>query len=327
MTLLTVSAVSWKGEGDFALKPTSFLQRRLQRIAIAGETGSGKSTLLKIIAGLVQPDAGEVSFDGEKVMERLVPGHPGIAYLSQNFELPKFLRVEQVLAYANDLSAETAADLYKVCQIDHLLMRRTDQLSGGEKQRIALARLLTTSPKLLLLDEPFSHLDIPHKNTLKAVIRDIGEKLRITCILVSHEPSDILSWADKILVMRDGAVVQTGKPEKIYRQPVDTYVAGLFGKFNLLSPQVRALLNITSNPRRQNTGIIVRPEDLRLSRKGKKSSAGRIQEVNFLGSHYEVTVALGHSTLRIRTSDSSFEPNDKVFVSAARGSGWQLKLI
>jgi iron(III) transport system ATP-binding protein len=155
----------------------SFTQQKARKLAIAGETGSGKSTLLKMIAGLAQPAEGEIRFRGERVLgpqERLVPGQPGIAYLSQHFELWNNYRVEEILSYANDLSVEAAAALYAICRIDHLLARRTDQLSGGERQRIALARLLVRPPRLLLLDEPFSNLDHIHKSLLKTVIRDIG---------------------------------------------------------------------------------------------------------------------------------------------------------
>src|SRR5687767_4606363 len=124
MILLQVSNIHKKIEGDFALQDITFSQKKYQKIAIAGETGSGKSTLLKIIAGLEQQDSGDVFFEGNKVIgpsENLVPGHSFIAYLSQSFELPKFLRVEQVLNYANTISHKAADTLYKVCEIDHLL--------------------------------------------------------------------------------------------------------------------------------------------------------------------------------------------------------------
>src|SRR5882672_5057426 len=124
MTLLQVSGIRKRGEGNFELQNISFKQRKLQRIAVAGETGSGKSTLLKLIAGLLDPDEGEIVFEQEKVRgpsAQLVPGHPSIQYLSQHFELPKFLRVEQVLSYSNEMSHEDAATLFKVCRIDHLL--------------------------------------------------------------------------------------------------------------------------------------------------------------------------------------------------------------
>ncbi|HEY0610611.1 MAG TPA: ATP-binding cassette domain-containing protein, partial [Chitinophaga sp.] len=163
MSLLNVSAISKQQDGAFILKDISFEQRRFQHIAIAGETGSGKSTLLKVIGGLAQPDSGQVTFEGGRVKgpnEVLIPGHPGVAYLSQYFELRHNYWVEEILSYANKLTDEEAQNIYEICQIDHLFRRRTDQLSGGEKQRIALARLLTTSPRLLLLDEPFSNLDM-----------------------------------------------------------------------------------------------------------------------------------------------------------------------
>jgi ABC-type sulfate/molybdate transport systems ATPase subunit len=317
MTLLTVSGISRQGESNFALKDVSFSQRKLQKIAIAGETGSGKSTLLKIIAGLVQPDEGEIVFEGEKVTgpnDNLVPGHKGISYLSQHFELPRFLRIEQILAYANTLSDVDAALIYEVCEITHLLQRKTDQLSGGERQRIALAKLLTASPKLLLLDEPFTNLDIVHKNTLKSVIQNIGKKLKITCILISHDPIDTLSWADQILVMQNGQIIQKGTPEKIYRQPVNEYVAGLFGKYTLLKPAYSKdiLKLIDRDPKGKS--IFARPENFKITTKSKRTVAGIINRISFCGSYYEVSVTLGGDNILITTGVSTFKAGDKVQV-------------
>ena len=146
-----------------------------------------------------------------------------------------FFVLNRSLAYSNNLSQEEAATLFAVCEISHLLERKTDELSGGERQRIALAKLLITSPQLLLLDEPYSNLDMVHRNTLKGVLEKICKHLKITCILVSHEPSDVLSWADKIIVMKDGQIVQKDSSEKIYRKPANEYVAGLFGNYNLIN--------------------------------------------------------------------------------------------
>jgi iron(III) transport system ATP-binding protein len=219
MSLLSLTNISRHGLGDFKLHGITFSQRKRQKLAIAGETGSGKSTLLKIIAGLEDYHSGKVLFNSEPVSgpaDNLVPGHPGIEYLTQDFELPKFLRVEQVLEYANALRPEKAFELFEVCEISHLLPRKTDELSGGERQRIALTKLLISSPRLLLLDEPFSNLDMMHRITLKNVLKKICKQLDITCILVSHDPDDILAWADEIIVMREGVIVQKGTPKKIY---------------------------------------------------------------------------------------------------------------
>jgi len=276
----------------------SCTQKKGQKLAIAGETGSGKSTLLKIISGLAEPSAGTVWFEGERVLgpkERLVPGQPGIAYLSQHFELWHNYRVEEILSYANDLTPEESAELYAICHIDHLMGRRTDALSGGERQRIALARLLVKPPRLLLLDEPFSNLDMIHKDTLKRVIRNIGEQLDITCILVSHDPLDLMAWADEILVLRNGGVEQQGPPERIYRQPVNDYVAGLFGKYNLIGK------------------TFVRPEDIRIVDEG--SLEGIVESVVFQGWYYDVEVQLKNSTVALRTTVETLRKGDRVRIA------------
>ena len=176
MALLTVSGVGKREKENFTVRDIHFTQQSSEKIAIAGETGSGKTTLLKMIAGLVQPDEGDIYLDNNRILgpfEKLIPGHPAIAYLSQHFELRKNYRVEEELESKNLLTEEEANRIYSICKIQHLLKRKTDQLSGGERQRIVLARLLTTSPKLLLLDEPFSNLDAVHKNIIKSALLDI----------------------------------------------------------------------------------------------------------------------------------------------------------
>lgn len=310
--LLKVSGISKQVGEDFVLQGISFGQHPLQKIAIAGATGAGKTTLLKIIGGRAQADSGEVLFENKKVpglAEKLLPGHPGIAYLSQHFELRNNYRVEEELAYTNELSDKKAAVLYEVCRIGHLLQRKTDQLSGGERQRIALARLLTASPRLLLLDEPFSNLDPDHKNNLKTVIRDIGEKLRITCILVSHDPLDTLSWADEILVLQDGQLRQKGSPEQVYRQPVNEYTAGLFGKYNLIDPVHAAAFPGIPVGIPGGKNLLIRPgqftvvtEENTASRSAEeKAVKGIVAQVRFLGSFYEVEVLLQGFTITVST--------------------------
>ncbi len=306
MHLLTVSGIQ-KFEGkEQILKGISFKQDRFQNIAIVGESGSGKSTLLRIIAGFTQPDAGEVLFEQQKVKgpnDKLIAGHPSIAYLSQHYELRNNYKIEELLRYANKLPAADAAALYKVCRIDHLLGRKNDQISGGEKQRIALARLLVTAPKLLLLDEPFSNLDLINKSILKAVIRELGERLRITCLLVSHDPQDILPWASEIIVMKDGAVVQKGTPVQVYKHPVNEYAAGLFGKYNQISSGGRMRF--------------VRPEDLRIVRSTPDALMGKVKKVLYLGNAFEIEVMLLNEMVTIRTVDGSIRAGDTVHIALA----------
>ncbi|HTR31163.1 MAG TPA: ABC transporter ATP-binding protein [Puia sp.] len=304
------------GARDGAVAEISFSQQRGQRLVVAGATGSGKSTLLKLIAGLAQPVEGEIRFEGERVMapgESLIPGHPEIAYLSQHFELWNNYRVEDILSYANELTAEESASLYAICRIGHLLRRKADQLSGGERQRIALARLLVRPPKLLLLDEPFSNLDRVHKEILRTVIADIQQRYGVTCILVSHDPPDVLSWADEVLVLKDGRLVQKGGPERIYRQPADEYVAGLFGKYNRVHPALAARLGRLPGAG-GSQDLLVRPEKLTLSALGSAAARGRVTRIAFLGGYYEVEVELADSRLLVRVDTNTYQPGQEVFV-------------
>lgn len=327
MIILEVDGISKKGEREFVLNNISFTQNKLQKIAIAGETGSGKSSLMKIIAGSGEPDAGEVRFEGKKVpdmREKLLPGHKGIAYLTQYFELQKFLTVGQILSYANTLPEAEAQTLYEVCRISHLLGRSTDQLSGGEKQRTALARLLTTSPRLLLLDEPFSNLDMVHKNILKSVIHDIGAQLSISCILVSHDPLDTLSWADEIVVMKAGEIVQKGTPLQVYRQPVNEYVAGLFGSYNLIGAEaIAGFANIAGNWA-NGQAFFFRPEDVLLSDNDTNGVIAQVLDVSFFGSYYDIKVAVGNANILARSAGNHFQKGDIVGVSFNKEKIWHL---
>ncbi len=339
MNLLNVQGVSKREGKNWVLKEISFSQQRSRKIAIAGESGSGKTTLLKIIGGLIQPDMGQVLFEEERVrgpFERLIPGQPGIAYLSQHFELRNSYRVEEVLEYANLLPEGEADVIYKVCRIDHLLKRKTDQLSGGEKQRIALARLLITSPRLLLLDEPFSNLDLIHKGILKSVISDIGEKLQITCLLVSHDPLDTLSWADEIFIMKAGQIIQKGEPARVYREPVNEYAAGLFGSYNLLSADLAKGFPGTSGMSMNGKKLFIRPEDVetgvaeRQDADGFRASGdsqagdgsgmvtfpgGIVTKVNFLGNANELEVLLAGNRITVRTVNRNIKQGDTVILS------------
>jgi ABC-type glutathione transport system ATPase component len=325
---LEVSSVSKQGEQGYTVSDITFAQKRFQKIVVAGETGSGKTTLLKLVAGLLQPDAGQVKFLGEPIYglaETLVPGHPGIAYVSQHFELPKFLRVEQVLGYSNTLSDDDAATLFEVCDIAHLMTRKTDQLSGGERQRIALALRLISSPKLLLLDEPFSNLDFGHKRILKSIIEKIGARLKITCILVSHEPADTLPWADRIVVLREGKLVQTGTPEAVYRKPVNTYVAGLFGKYTILTPGTFNALFPACAVKTKRKHVLIRPEQFKLTQKSKKALKARVGTVSFMGGCYELEVFTSGVHLAVRVDGIEPPPEGtEVYITINPGDAWPL---
>lgn len=293
------------------LKGISFTVQPLQHIAIAGATGSGKSSLMKAIAGLAQPTEGQIFFEGKRVLgpeEKLLPGHPAIAYLSQHFELRNNYRVEEELECVNQMSEKEAARIYAICEVDHLLKRRTDQLSGGEKQRIVTARLLTTRPRLFLLDEPFSNLDLAHKQAMQRVIGEISAQLHITCMLVTHDPQDSLPWAQQILVLRAGELIQKGTPREVYYKPVDAYAAGLLGKYNLLTPAQAAAFGCPVE-------ALIRLEDVCLITDNKAGVPGTIRTVKFFGSYYELELMAADALLWVRTTENNWTPGDTVHLA------------
>lgn len=317
MALLKITSVTKELAGITIVNDISLEQQAFQKIAIAGETGSGKSTLLKMIAGWVQPSSGTLYFEGKKIKgpdEKLIPGIPEIAYLSQHFELRNSYRVEELLSYANKLTEEAANTLFEVCRISHLVKRKTDQLSGGERQRIAIARLLISAPKLLLLDEPYTNLDLIHKSILKNVIRDIGEKLQITCLMVSHDPLDIVSWADELILMQEGKIIQQGKPEFIYRHPVNAYAAALLGSYQLLPIGLSDAFCKQAGLAPSGKQIFVRPDSLKIvsSHQGIHAS---VKEVFFMAGFYELELTIANTVIVIRTMQRNIHKGDELFIS------------
>jgi ABC-type Fe3+/spermidine/putrescine transport system ATPase subunit len=325
MALLTVDGIGKQVDGMVSVKDIYFTQQPLEKIAIAGETGSGKTTLLKMIAGVVQPDSGTISLGSQRVLgpdEQLVAGHRSIAYLSQYFELRNNYWVYELLQYANELAQAEADAIYSVCRIEHLLQRRTNQLSGGEKQRVALARLLTTSPKLLLLDEPFSNLDLGHKSIIKTVIADITTRLSISCIMASHDAPDVLSWADTILVMRDGQVIQQGKPEQVYRHPVNEYCAALFGEYNLLSPELASVFIHDAAAGQNAKQALIRPEHFLVVPADSRGVFATVKSTAFCGSYHTLTVQFGAETILVNTGNKKFTVGDTVHLTVAAEDVW-----
>ena len=276
-----------------------------EKLGIIGETGSGKTTLLRSLAGLVQLDQGSVFFQEERVLgpaEKLLPGHPLIAYLSQSVDLRNQYRVRDLLELNSIQDLKDDVVLAKLCRIDHLMDRMTDQLSGGERQRIGLAIALAKKPRVLLLDEPFSNLDIGHRNTLRAILDDLHDNLKLTLLIISHNPTEILGWADRIVVMRAGQCVQTGTSEQIYTKPIDEYVAQLLGPYNLIPNSI------------SNQSRITRPENFWLQQEQETGWNGTIVKKEFEGPSTLYTVLTDLGTIQVRTIDGALSIGQKVSI-------------
>lgn len=211
-------------------------------LALVGESGCGKTTLLRLAAGLEAPDEGEIRL-GDEVVARsgvwVPPEQRGIGLVFQDGALFPHLTVEANLTYgmckknAEELRAATET-LLGMVGLKDMKRRFPHELSGGERQRLAVARALAPQPRVVLLDEPFSNLDSALRRTLREEIRALLVELEATVILVTHSPDDALAVGDRIAVLRDGHIEQTGTPEDVYRNPRSAYCAKLFGPANLV---------------------------------------------------------------------------------------------
>jgi ABC-type sugar transport system ATPase subunit len=296
---------------NFALNNISFTQEPFQNLAIIGETGSGKSTLLKTIAGFIQHSSGTILLENKIVKGpnwQLILGQEGIAYLSQHFELRHNYVIKDLLDYANKLSSNEAQEIYEICKINHLLERNSKTISGGEKQRIALAKLLVTKPRLLILDEPFSNLDLQNKKIIKQVIADACTRFKTTCILSSHDHADTLAWADKILVLHDGKIIQDGTANEIYKHPQNAYVAGLLDNFVFVNENVAFELNIDYKLYKNK---YLRPNNFKI--KTKNGTKAIVTNCNYLGAFYEIELTI--NSIKIYTNSLvEYKIGDEVFV-------------
>ena len=219
-----------------------------QVLVLFGPSGSGKTTLLRAVAGLDRPDAGAISFDGETWFDAasgvfVPPQRRRAGFLFQDFALFPHLSVEENVAYglgrlAREERKGRVLEAARLLRVEPLLGRRISMLSGGERQRVALARALAPRPRLLLLDEPLSALDGPTREELRGELRALLHHLGIPSILVTHDRVEALALGDRLAVLVDGVVRQSGPVEEVFGAPSDTAVARVVGTENVLPVRV-----------------------------------------------------------------------------------------
>ncbi len=219
------------------LREASLWLRRGESVSVLGPTGCGKSTLLRMIAGLDQPDSGSVTFDGEAV-DHLSPYQRGIGFVFQNYALYPHFKVRGNIAFyfrlwrwkpdAVDAKVRETSEIMGV-GFDALLGRMPRHLSGGEKQRVALARCISHSPRVLLLDEPFSNLDASLRLKTRSEVKRLVERFGLTTVFVTHDQSEAVAMGHRLAVMQAGEIVQVGPFQELYQQPLNQFVAGFLG--------------------------------------------------------------------------------------------------
>jgi len=203
--------------------------------ALLGPSGSGKSTLLRIVAGLEHPDEGDVSIHGEDATG-LPPQERGVGFVFQHYAAFKHMSVRDNVAFAlkirkrpRDEIRDRVGELLRLVQLEGLANRYPSQLSGGQRQRMALARALAAEPRVLLLDEPFGALDARVRKELRAWLRRLHDEVPVTTVLVTHDQEEAMDVADRVAVMNEGRVEQTGKPRDLYEHPANEFVMSFVG--------------------------------------------------------------------------------------------------
>lgn len=290
-------------------------------VAIIGESGSGKSTLLKSLYGLLTLDQGEVLFNGRRVLgpdEQLIPGHKGMKMVTQDFSLNIYAKVyDNIASMLSNTDVKSKHDktveMMKHLHIEHLKDKRITELSGGEQQRVAIAKALVSDTRMLLLDEPFSQVDALLKNQLRADLKRIASETGVTVVLVSHDPADGLFLADKLLLVKEGRLLQQGNPRELYQNPEHIYTAKLLGNANVLSAAEALTLGIDSGGKQ----LVFYPEWVEL---GTGSLTFEVKDVYYKGFYEELQLeATGIRLRSIQLSkDSGYKKNDQVLLNIGR---------
>ena len=315
------------GAGDravYALADVSLDIRDNEFFTLLGPSGCGKTTLLRCIAGFEQPTDGHILLFGDEIDE-LPPNKRPVNTVFQHYALFPHMTVAanvgfgpRMLKRSKNEIEQDVERILKLVHMEHLADRRSPQLSGGEQQRVALARALVTQPKVLLLDEPLSALDLKLRQQMRDELKQLQEETGITFIFVTHDQEEALTMSDRVAVMSDGKVQQVGTPTEIYERPKNHFVADFIGETNFFDVTVEGVIGgkatcVTSSGTRvvaeaiagckvgDTVSLSVRPERIRFAAEAVDgdSLTGVIEQPTYLGTdtHYRVRLADGFSVL------------------------------
>ncbi|MFZ9728485.1 MAG: ABC transporter ATP-binding protein [Candidatus Nanopelagicaceae bacterium] len=304
-------------------------------VTLLGPSGCGKTTALRMVAGFESPTSGQVLLDGED-LSALTPDRRPMGMVFQSYALFPHMTVFDNVAYGLKVKKFSTAQIKKEVNeildsmnLAHLTNRAPNQLSGGQQQRVALARAMVVKPKVLLFDEPLSNLDAKLRAQMRIEIRTIQRRLGITSIFVTHDQDEAMSLSDRIVVMRNAVVEQSGTPEEIYRRPSSVFVADFIGRSNFLAvSEVKksnngavtveasgVRLDVNAHPqalKSTHPHLLVRPESISVKKSGtasenRKANEGIVKNVVFYGNHVEYSIDTPHQTISAVVSDPVYD--------------------
>ena len=299
-------------------------------VVLLGPSGCGKSTTLRLIAGLESVSSGEISIAGKNI-NNLDPSLRNISMVFQSYALFPHLNVEENIIFGlkvrNVKSTDRKIRLKKVAEkvgLTNYLKRKPAELSGGQRQRVALARAIISDNKICLMDEPLSNLDAKLRNQMRLEIRSLQKDLNITLLYVTHDQTEAMSMADKIVLLNEGEIVQQGNPKILYEKPDNIFTAKFLGNppMNLINIFVEKDENFISsmdkkhfidNNFKNKTYLGIRPEDIEISKKGIKCL---INDIDYQGADIVLSLKLGNQEIFARLDSKKVDELDKeVFIN------------
>ncbi|WP_138935943.1 ABC transporter ATP-binding protein [Roseovarius arcticus] len=296
--------------------------------ALLGASGSGKTTLLRMLAGFEIPDAGQIILDGKDV-SNVPPNHRPVNLMFQSYALFPHMSVAQNIAYGLEMEKlpkvqikSRVDEILEVIQLSHLAKRKPDQLSGGQRQRVALARALVKRPRVLLLDEPLGALDKKLRGEMQLELKRIQHEFGITFIIVTHDQEEALVMADRVAILKDGKLLQSGTPREIYEHPGSRFAADFIGVMNFFPVRENAgqlfaedgsvIAAGTPLSDGQQGVAAVRPERLSLIPKAENSTTGRVVATAYHGLdlqvHLKTPAAPEPILMRLTAGDAEARP-------------------
>lgn len=313
-SFLTIKSLtkSFNNGKDIVVDTIDLSLKKGRITAIIGESGSGKTTLTRLIAGLETPDKGAIELNWKIVSNDTVfipTEKRKIGMVFQDYALFPHLTVVQNIMYGITDKKDKKQRVFEVLQLVNLSgfeNRFPHQLSGGQQQRVALARALAPKPTLLILDEPFSNLDVVLKLQLRNEIFDILKTEKITTIFVTHDTQDAIAIADKIIVLKNGKLMQQGSVTELYNKPKTPYVASLFNPINMFSSEDLNHFNFKVD---SNKKYAIRLNDFIINAKTDYSILVKIDTSVFLGNHYMNSIKLVNDTIiNFTTAEKLVDP-------------------
>lgn len=330
MNKVEIKNISKSFEGKKILDGISLSLDQGEIISLLGPSGCGKSTTLKIISGLMEPDSGDILFNGESVLN-VQPEKRGAVIVFQEYLLFPHMNIEENVGFGlkmakvdKNIIKKKVNEMLKVVQLSGLEKSYPSEISGGQRQRAALARALAVEPKILLLDEPFSNLDQRLREDMREFVLDLQQNLKITTILVTHDKEEALMMSDRIAVMLDGKVQQYAPPSEIYMKPQNSKVADFFGDKNYINGSVHNgvftccfgefKVDYTDNA---NVNIMIKPEEVYIRSLNRNNNiVGKITKRKYAGDRVYYRISVLDKEIRCTSPSSNlFNVGDDVQIN------------